>query len=155
MLGSGSRIPLRFDPVIKIRGCAKGAGGLGLFPGSIVALKGRNGGGGWFQVSEVLGVSVHKNRVGNAINSYPQVAAPSSNALLWTVDVQSRLGHAHFAIHNGYSLWTIYLGHGSAICTPEAFFRADQECKAKCCVIGKEPTCIQLLFLILSRWVHL
>ncbi|KAF8349223.1 DNA polymerase alpha/epsilon subunit B-domain-containing protein [Amanita rubescens] len=56
ILGSGSRIPLRFDPGIKIRGCIKGAGGLGLFPGAIVALKGRNGGGGWFQVSEVLGL---------------------------------------------------------------------------------------------------
>ena len=57
MLGSGSRIPLRFAPVIKIRGCATGSGSLGLFPGAIVALKGRNGGGGWFQVSEILGVS--------------------------------------------------------------------------------------------------
>ncbi|KAF8636025.1 hypothetical protein AX15_000185 [Amanita polypyramis BW_CC] len=54
MLGSGSRVPLRFNSTIKIRGCIKNAGSVGLFPGAIVALKGKNGGGGWFQVSEIL-----------------------------------------------------------------------------------------------------
>ncbi|KAF8630838.1 hypothetical protein AX17_005197 [Amanita inopinata Kibby_2008] len=54
MLGSGARTALRFDPLVKIRGCAKGVEGIGLFPGSIVALKGRNGGAGWFQASEIL-----------------------------------------------------------------------------------------------------
>ncbi|KAK2459673.1 hypothetical protein APHAL10511_008318 [Amanita phalloides] len=56
MLGSGSRIPLRFDPLVKIRGIAKGAGGIGFFPGAIAAFKGKNGGGGWFQVTEILGL---------------------------------------------------------------------------------------------------
>lgn len=55
-LGSGSRVPLRFDAALKIRGGAKGAGSLGLFPGAIVALKGKNGGGGSFVVSEILAV---------------------------------------------------------------------------------------------------
>ncbi|KAG6836140.1 hypothetical protein H0H93_010973 [Arthromyces matolae] len=50
----GSRIALRFDPALTIRGGPQGAGGLGLFPGSIVALKGKNGGGGWFLVKEIL-----------------------------------------------------------------------------------------------------
>jgi DNA polymerase alpha subunit B len=55
MMGSGARILLRFDPSLKIR---RGGTGIGLFPGAIVALKGRNGGGGWFSVTEVLSVSV-------------------------------------------------------------------------------------------------
>jgi DNA polymerase alpha subunit B len=53
MLSSGARVPLRFDPSLKIRGGAQGTG-VGLFPGAIVALKGKNGGGGWFLVNEVL-----------------------------------------------------------------------------------------------------
>ncbi|KIK69549.1 hypothetical protein GYMLUDRAFT_212131 [Collybiopsis luxurians FD-317 M1] len=51
---SGARIALRFDPSLKIKGGAQGAGGLGLFPGAIVALKGQNGGAGWFSVTEIL-----------------------------------------------------------------------------------------------------
>ena len=57
MMGSGARIPLKFDSDVKIRGGAKGVGGIGLFPGAIVALKGKNGGGGWFLVDEILAVS--------------------------------------------------------------------------------------------------
>jgi DNA polymerase alpha subunit B len=40
----------------QVRGFAKGAGGVGLFPGAIVALRGKNGGGGAFSVSEILAV---------------------------------------------------------------------------------------------------
>lgn len=54
MLSSGSRVPLRFDPSLRIRGGSQGAGGIGLFPGAMVALRGKNGGGGWFLVSEIL-----------------------------------------------------------------------------------------------------
>ncbi|KAG6910686.1 hypothetical protein DXG01_008730 [Tephrocybe rancida] len=50
----GSRVALRFDAALTIRGGAQGAGGVGLFPGAIVALKGKNGGGGWFLVKEIL-----------------------------------------------------------------------------------------------------
>lgn len=57
MMGSGTRVPLRFNPTLKLRGTTQGAGGLGFFPGAIVGLKGKNGGGGWFAVSEILGVS--------------------------------------------------------------------------------------------------
>jgi hypothetical protein len=56
MMGSGARVPLRFVPDVKIRGGAKGAGGIGFFPGAIVALRGKNGGGGWFLVTEILAV---------------------------------------------------------------------------------------------------
>ncbi|THH11357.1 hypothetical protein EW145_g701 [Phellinidium pouzarii] len=55
MMGSGSRIPLRFSPNLKLRGTAEGAGGIGLFPGAIIAIKGKNGGGGLFVVDEILG----------------------------------------------------------------------------------------------------
>ncbi|KIY46029.1 DNA polymerase alpha, subunit B [Fistulina hepatica ATCC 64428] len=52
--GSGNRVPLRFDPSFKIRGGPPGLTGMSFFPGEIVALKGKNGGGGWFSVHEAL-----------------------------------------------------------------------------------------------------
>lgn len=55
-MGSGARAPLRFSPTLKIRGGPQGASSVGLFPGAIVALKGRNGGGGMFVVEEILTV---------------------------------------------------------------------------------------------------
>ncbi|KAL4252758.1 DNA polymerase alpha subunit B [Pleurotus pulmonarius] len=54
MMGSGRRVPLRFEPTLKIRGGPKGVTKSGFFPGMITALKGRNGGGGWFAVDEVI-----------------------------------------------------------------------------------------------------
>ncbi|KAF9485899.1 DNA polymerase alpha, subunit B [Pholiota conissans] len=56
MLSSGTRVPLNFDPAIKIRGSVRGVGGIGIYPGAIVALKGKNGGGGYFLATEVLGI---------------------------------------------------------------------------------------------------
>ncbi|KAG8691228.1 DNA-directed DNA polymerase alpha subunit pol12 [Ceratobasidium sp. 423] len=57
MMGMGVRIPLEFDANVKIR-CASSRGtgstGMGLFPGMVVALKGRNGSGDSFVVSEFL-----------------------------------------------------------------------------------------------------
>ncbi|KNZ81283.1 DNA polymerase alpha subunit B [Termitomyces sp. J132] len=50
----GKRVALRLDSSVTIRGAAQGAGSVGLFPGSIVALKGKNGGGNWFLVKEIL-----------------------------------------------------------------------------------------------------
>lgn len=52
MMGSGARVPLRFNTPLKIHGSTRA----GFFPGATVALRGRNGGGGWFSVSEVLSV---------------------------------------------------------------------------------------------------
>ncbi|KAI0349482.1 DNA polymerase alpha, subunit B [Trametes cingulata] len=54
MMGSGARVPLRFDPAVKVRRGPRNAGGVGLFPGAIVALTGKNGGGGAFVASEIL-----------------------------------------------------------------------------------------------------
>lgn len=58
MMGSGTIVPLRFDHQVIIRGGVKGAGGIGLFPGAMVALSGKNGGGGWFLVNEIIVVRV-------------------------------------------------------------------------------------------------
>ncbi|KAF8073613.1 DNA polymerase alpha/epsilon subunit B-domain-containing protein [Lyophyllum atratum] len=54
--GNGRRMPLRFDPDLTIRGGTQGVGSASLFPGAIVALKGKNGGGGWFLVTEILSI---------------------------------------------------------------------------------------------------
>ncbi|KIK88801.1 hypothetical protein PAXRUDRAFT_688122 [Paxillus rubicundulus Ve08.2h10] len=54
MMGSGVRVPIRLTPETKIRGGIKGIGGSSFFPGAIVALRGRNGGGGFFLVEEIL-----------------------------------------------------------------------------------------------------
>ncbi|TFY64172.1 hypothetical protein EVG20_g6039 [Dentipellis fragilis] len=54
MMGSGVRVPLKFEHSVKVRRGPKGQGGAGLFPGAIVSLKGKNGGGGWFSASEIL-----------------------------------------------------------------------------------------------------
>jgi len=58
--GDGHRVPLQLAPGLKIRGGYKGLGGVGLFPGAVVALKGRNGGGGYFIASEILVVCILK-----------------------------------------------------------------------------------------------
>lgn len=57
MMGSGARIQLKFDAGLKVRGAPVGIGGVQWFPGVIVGLKGKNGGGGCFMVEEVLTVS--------------------------------------------------------------------------------------------------
>ncbi|KAH0832189.1 DNA polymerase alpha/epsilon subunit B-domain-containing protein [Lanmaoa asiatica] len=54
MMGSGVRVPIRFTPETKLRGGVRGVGGISFFPGAIVALRGRNGGGGFFLVEELL-----------------------------------------------------------------------------------------------------
>ncbi|KAF9454852.1 alpha DNA polymerase [Macrolepiota fuliginosa MF-IS2] len=58
VLSGGARIALKFDPTLVIRNNIRGARGLGLFPGAIVAAKGRNGGGGYFLVKEILTLPV-------------------------------------------------------------------------------------------------
>lgn len=56
-MGAGARVHLKFDPNVRLRGAKQGIGSAGFFPGAIVALRGKNGGGGWFTVTEVLSVS--------------------------------------------------------------------------------------------------
>ena len=62
MMGSGARVPIRFDPEVRLRKGKRGVGGQGLFPGAIVALKGKNGGGGSFLASEILSVSTFASK---------------------------------------------------------------------------------------------
>ncbi|KAL8293514.1 hypothetical protein RQP46_000215 [Phenoliferia psychrophenolica] len=54
VLGSGQRTLLDFQADMKVRGAPSGSGGIGLFPGCLVGVKGRNGGGKLFSVSEIL-----------------------------------------------------------------------------------------------------
>lgn len=54
MLGNGMRTLLNFDLDLKVRGGGVGEGGVGLFPGCLVGLTGRNGGGRAFTVSEII-----------------------------------------------------------------------------------------------------
>ncbi|KAJ3517623.1 hypothetical protein NMY22_g13921 [Coprinellus aureogranulatus] len=54
MLSSGARVPLRLDPAVKVKGCIQGSGGHGFYPGQIVGLQGRNGGGGYFHATTIL-----------------------------------------------------------------------------------------------------
>lgn len=58
-MGSGDhRVLLRFSPQLVLRGIPERSGGLGIFPGAIVALKGRNGGGNCFVVVEIYSVRI-------------------------------------------------------------------------------------------------
>jgi DNA polymerase alpha subunit B len=66
-MGNGKRTPLRFSTNgVKVREGTPGVGGFGWFPGCLVGLKGRNGGGGSFEVEEVIMVrsrlAVHLNQ---------------------------------------------------------------------------------------------
>jgi hypothetical protein len=54
MHAGAARVPLRFSPTLMIRGAPKGADSVGLFPGAIVAVKGRNASGTAFLVSELM-----------------------------------------------------------------------------------------------------
>ncbi|KAL0580868.1 DNA-directed DNA polymerase alpha subunit pol12 [Marasmius crinis-equi] len=60
MLSGGMRVSLRSDPSLQIRGGPQGAGAVTLFPGAIVALKGKNGSGHWFSATEILVVPSFK-----------------------------------------------------------------------------------------------
>ncbi|KAI1790115.1 DNA polymerase alpha, subunit B [Ganoderma leucocontextum] len=79
MMGSGSRIPLRFDPDVKVRKGKPGLGGQGFFPGAIVGLKGKNGGGGSFLVTEIL--------------SLPPLEPPSPTL------IKAEAGETQFSMH--------------------------------------------------------
>lgn len=56
-MGAGARVPLKFNPEVTIDGDTTV---YGFFPGAITALKGRNETGEWFQVSEILTVSISR-----------------------------------------------------------------------------------------------
>ena len=107
MLASGARVPLRFDQSLKIRGGSTGVGSIGLFPGAIVALKGRNGGGGWFLVTEILSVRVIR-LPGDIFMRSPVALFSAVSILTWCDGLQSGPESQPFAFHNVYRLRTIY-----------------------------------------------
>jgi DNA polymerase alpha subunit B len=58
LMGAGKRTALRIEPGVKVRGGAPGVKSFGVFPGCLVCVKGKNGGGGAFAVEEVLLVGI-------------------------------------------------------------------------------------------------
>lgn len=92
LLSMGTRVPLVFQTPFHVRGGIRGAAGLGFFPGQIVALKGRNGGGGKFAAAEVVAVSappavdvISLGRITQRVNPLPS-PLPSyllNSCLLW------------------------------------------------------------------------
>ncbi|KAH9472656.1 hypothetical protein Pst134EA_003261 [Puccinia striiformis f. sp. tritici] len=54
MIGHGRRIRLQWSDNLKVHGVGPNEEGIGLFPGAIVGLRGRNGGGTYFSVQEIL-----------------------------------------------------------------------------------------------------
>jgi DNA polymerase alpha subunit B len=55
LMGAGARIPLKMNPTVTTNGDSSV---YPLFPGAIVAFKGRNETGEWFQVSQILTVRI-------------------------------------------------------------------------------------------------
>jgi len=62
---------LRFNTSLNIHGSNR----VGFFPGAIAALRGRNGGGGWFLVSEVLSVGENLQLTPITLTINPTAAA--------------------------------------------------------------------------------
>ncbi|GAA96342.1 uncharacterized protein L969DRAFT_95439 [Mixia osmundae IAM 14324] len=54
LLSSGSRVPLKFEQDLKVRGGVPGENAVGFYPGLLLGLRGRNTGGGHFSVKEIL-----------------------------------------------------------------------------------------------------
>jgi hypothetical protein len=113
-MGSGARVSLRFEPEVKIRGSVKGMGGIGLFPGAIVALRGKNGGGGWFLVTEILAVSPSCLSQKSFLSDIMPAAA--SQILTLTSWRQSDAGRRFF-VFNVHCQWTVHLRRRSQVYT--------------------------------------
>ena len=113
MMGSGARVQLRFDPNVKVRRGKQGMGGQGLFPGAIVALKGKNGGGGAFLATEILSVSVNcsRDKMRSLTTSIPLQASALGSSVGHLDQVRIR----RYAIRHAYSMWTFHTRRRSTI----------------------------------------
>ncbi|KXN88118.1 DNA polymerase alpha subunit B [Leucoagaricus sp. SymC.cos] len=80
MLSGGSRIALKFDSQLVIRNNIRGARGLGLFPGAIAAVQGRNGGGGYFLVKEIFTLPVPPRTTSPPVANTMKVDPVDSNS---------------------------------------------------------------------------
>ena len=80
LLGSGKRVALKFKAPqeLKVRGGAPGVKGFGVFPGCLLCVKGRNGGGGSFVVDEVLLVGSIIRKMGLALMHLEAPPSPFS-----------------------------------------------------------------------------
>ncbi|KAJ7504998.1 hypothetical protein B0H11DRAFT_2343456 [Mycena galericulata] len=70
-MGNGVRVPLRFHANLKICGGAQGSGSGIFFSGAIAALRGKNGGGGYFQI--------YLFRMRLSLTIYPSMAVEAKN----------------------------------------------------------------------------
>ena len=125
MMGSGVRVPLKFMPNFKVRGGPKGQPNIYLFPGAIVALKGKNGGGGWFSVSEVMTVRLTRRFFPVPMPHTPLVTSSSS---LYVIRLAGWSGEARTSRHvvfNDNSLRPLHTPIRSSVqamvCTVEKF----------------------------------
>lgn len=100
MHSSGYRLPLRFEPNLKIRGGIQGAGSLGLFPGAMVAVKGKNGGAGFFLASEIYAVPSSVAAVAQLI--------PTSATTTTFRHVKYKFGSRTITVFNMHRLWTFH-----------------------------------------------
>ena len=104
MMGSGVRVPLRFNTPLKIHGSSR----VGFFPGAIVALRGRNGGGGWFSVSEVLSVGGNLRYI-----SLTLIRNVTASTYEWSS--ASAKGGRRELVQYAHLEWAVYSGHRFAI----------------------------------------
>ena len=111
-MGSGRRIPIRFDNGVKLRGGAEGAEKMGFFPGKIVALKGKNASGssGYFVVDEII--TVGSNLVRRVLGFLTQVLQDATHET-FTVGQGDHV--VREAIHNVYCQRSLHHGHKSQI----------------------------------------
>ena len=110
-MGSGVRVPLRFAANFKVRGGPKGQANVSLFPGAIVALKGRNGGGGWFSVNEVLSVRLFTSSFVSMSHTCPVTS--STPVYLEQSGAEARA--PRYGVFDGSSLWPFHTGLRSPI----------------------------------------
>ena len=107
LMGSGLRVPLRFESDIKIRGAPRGQLGFGIYPGAIVALKGKNGGGGWFSVTEFLSVC---NLLSCAVYPFLKLSAPCTPSTQ-TRDIGADENRTQqWFIFDDHCCWSLYSG---------------------------------------------
>lgn len=157
MLGNGMRTLLNFDADLKVRGGGVGEGGVGLFPGCLVGLTGRNGGGRAFAVSEVIVVRpLHLTLYLTERGSMD--VAPSTRRTLHRsigtlrLTVRNRPQAAwRCSTRSHHSIRTLYSRHGSRIRTARGTPESGQGGEARC----PHPRTSSSLLLVLRIDTHI